>query len=185
MRSRSKGRIRMMLRHESITGRFLRLLRHESRTGDVCPAVPRPSPYAMITVTLVTGRKVNIITKWAKPVPWAGLAALGGAFLARQANAHGALFGSFVIYIAQVQRSGQGNMRARGIPGGRCMPLGRGKLRGGRRPRSTRGPGRGRNRRRPRWRRKGRRRNMLMRYGDMWSRGQGLSSGNIRQRHRV
>ena len=99
---RSKGRIRRMLRHESLTGRFLRLLRHESRTGDVCVAGPGPSPYAMVTVTRVTVREINIITKWAKPVPWAGLATLGGVFLARQANAHGALFGRSAIYISQV-----------------------------------------------------------------------------------
>ena len=81
--TRRQGRIRRRLRNGSPAGRFLRLLRHESHTGNVRRACLGPSSDAMITVTGVTMRVVNIITEDTFPVPWAVLTALRGVFLAR------------------------------------------------------------------------------------------------------
>ena len=47
-------------------------------------------------------RVVNIIAEDAFPVPWAGLSALWGVFLAREANAHCALFGCLVVYVSHM-----------------------------------------------------------------------------------
>ena len=93
-------------------GSLLRALRHKSRTCDVCAAGTGPSPDAMITVTLVTIRKVYIVTKCTNPVTWVGCPPLWRVVLTCKAYTRSSFFCSFMIYISHVKRSGNGNMWA-------------------------------------------------------------------------